>query len=98
MKFEALDVINDAEMEYSQCHTMLKLPFEIQPGDVTAPVEFLAPDDSDITGRLAKRIAEDTGQTDTPKLRELIWGTTVHATSNLQIVRQVEAEIKAISA
>lgn len=91
MKLEVLDVINDAEMEYAQCHTMLKLPPDL--GSTALPV-VLAPDDTDVVGRLAKRIAEDTGQADTKQFRQLIWGANISTCNDLQVIRQVDTAIQ----
>ena len=93
IKLEVLDVINDAEMEYAECDTMLKLPPDL---DLTASPVVLAPDDIDITGRLAKRIGEGTGQADTKEFRQLVWRANISACNDLQIIRQVDSAIQSI--
>jgi hypothetical protein len=92
MKMEVLEVVNDAEMEFAECKTMLEPPAIYS----TPSGVVLVPDDTDVVGRLAKRIAEDTGQADTKHFRELIGGVNTTACNDLQIIRQVDAAIQSI--
>lgn len=86
MKLEVLDMINEAEMEYAQCGTVF-----------TTPYGSYAPEDTDVTGCLAKRIASyDTGHADTDFFRALIWESNVRAYGIMQFDRQVELAIGAI--
>ena len=93
MKLEVLDVINDTEMEYAECDTWLKRPPDL---DLTASLFVWAPDDTDITGRLAKRIAEDTRQADTKEFRQLIWGCNISACNDLSVIGQVDIALQTI--
>ncbi len=92
MKMEVLEVINDAEMEFAECKTVLETPAIYS----TTSGAALVPDDADVIGRLAKRIAEDTGQVDTKHFRELIWGVNITACNDLQIIREVDTAIQSI--
>ena len=93
MKMEIIDVVNDAEMEFAECETWFKTPSVL---DIEASHLLLVPDDSDVVGKLAKRIAEDTGQADSEHFRQLIWGANIDACHDLQIIRQVDAVIQSI--
>ncbi len=93
MKREVLEVVNDAEMEFAECKTWLKTPSALDLGESHF---VLVPDDTDIVGKLAKRIAEDTRQTDTEHFRQLVWGANIDACHDLQIIRQVDAAIQSI--
>jgi hypothetical protein len=92
MKVEVIEVVNDAEMEFAECKTVLESPaiYSSTSGVV------LAPDDTDVIGKLAKRIAEDTGQADTKHFRQLIWGVNIDACNDLQIIHQVDVAIQSI--
>lgn len=93
IKMEVLDVINDAEMEFAECKTWLKTPSALDLGESHL---ILVPDDTDVVGKLAKRIAEDTNQADSEHLRQLIWSANIIACNDLQIIQQVGAAIKFI--
>ena len=93
MKTEVLEVVNDAEMEFAECKTWLKTPSALDLGESHL---ILVPDDTDVVGKLAKRIAEDTNQADSEHLRQLIWSANIIACNDLQIIQQVGAAIKFI--
>ena len=91
MKMGVLDVVNDAEMEFAGCKTWLKLP---QLMDLGKSKRVFVPDDNDVIGKLAKRIAEDIGKSDTEHFRQLIWGANIEACNDFQIIGQINLAIK----